>query len=85
MTGINEVDQYNIAIYPNPADEMLYIDRGAYNGITEFSLMDINGRVIFTENLNGLKSIDISKLHNGIYFYQMKSDDFVKIGKVIIE
>ena len=66
MTQTNETQSF-ANIYPNPANEMLYIDT---NGFQEAVIYDENGRQILSSHQN---SIDIHKLKSGIYFIAIKT------------
>lgn len=64
-------------IYPNPAKNILYIDKSEVNYPTEIAIYDVNGKLVLlkeTEKINQNK-IDISKLSKGFYFVTIKNDD----------
>jgi hypothetical protein len=88
MEGINIVSTVNINEYtsmqwfvgqniPNPAQKTTLIPfRLPEAGNVTFSLMTINGQILFFQNVeasagNNSLSYDISTLSNGIYFYVM--------------
>lgn len=69
-------DKNWFAIYPNPAKNMLFIDKSQSNYPTEIEIFDVNGKLVLqqeTEKINQNK-IDISKLVKGIYFVTIKND-----------
>lgn len=73
ITDINELDDNKsiLKIYPNPAKDVLYIDGSS---IREVSLLDLQGRKLIVEQLNGgVNSIqwNISKYSSGIYIVQV--------------
>jgi hypothetical protein len=49
-------------IYPNPTRVIVTVE-----GNTTITIIDIQGRVVSTEKVEGLKSIDISSLPKGVY------------------
>lgn len=49
-------------IYPNPTRGIVTVE-----GNTTITIIDIQGRVVATEKVEGLKSIDISSLPKGVY------------------
>ena len=57
---------YSIKIYPNPANELVYLE-STVNDITFVQILDYSGKQIFQERRNVIKSIDVSELNNGIY------------------
>lgn len=56
-----------IRVYPNPAKDKLTIE--AENGITAIEILDISGKIIYTEKVQQATNItaDISSLANGMY------------------
>jgi hypothetical protein len=61
----------NISIYPNPADEILYINTGRQNQM-QLELYDMTGKKISGQKLNsGLQNLDLSQMDEGIYFIRM--------------
>ena len=88
-SSINELNQTNTLIYPNPAKTHINIE---FNNILneEFSIDIINlvGQSVFSsiENLNREynKQIDISDLQNGAYFVNVYFQNQVLSKKLII-
>ena len=74
--AINEVDQQNISIYPNPSTDQITI---TFTGeIKSIKIIDLYGKVIskYIEPVNGIQ-VDISAFESGLYFvhYQLNSGD----------
>lgn len=73
----NESFEKNLfALYPNPAKNILFIDKSQSNFPTEIQIYDVNGKLVLqqkTEKINQNK-IDISKLTQGLYFVTIKND-----------
>jgi hypothetical protein len=67
----NQVD--NIKLYPNPANDFLFID-GLENMIFSTSIYNLQGQKIMNEECSKNK-IDISNLHDGLYFIKIIKDD----------
>lgn len=65
---VNDLDQTRFAVYPNPAEDKLYIT--AENNIQKLAISNIVGKEIQTFNVvsSGSTEIDISQLERGIYF-----------------
>lgn len=63
--GIDEAGKLGVAIYPNPAKDVINVT--ANDKIRSVSISDFSGKVVY----NGAAgSIDISGLANGVYFIQ---------------
>jgi uncharacterized protein YqkB len=56
-----------IIVYPNPANNFLFLKNNtSINTVKRVRILDINGKVIFTENFSS--RINISQLTKGVYF-----------------
>lgn len=74
--GVATFDQSDAFLYPNPADQMLYIN-GADNQL-EVELYDANGRKLY--ECSNTNAIDVSGLSQGVYLIKTASGNhrFVK-------
>lgn len=83
-SGICIQDLYKmISVYPNPANDFLYVDFAAIGDIdANYFISDITGRVLNTSNFSSkaVNKIDVSSLPSGVYFLKIKTKDneFVK-------
>jgi hypothetical protein len=77
ITGINEVtDNYNVSIYPNPANDYLMINTTTNENL-KIEIYTIRGQsVISTECINNASQmrIDISQLPSGMYFIRIANN-----------
>jgi hypothetical protein len=76
-------------VYPNPATSFIEIDLPVFNSTTQnkITVVDALGRTAET-NYNFANSkivIDVSKLSNGFYVLQVKSDENIYSAKFIVE
>ncbi|MEM6515180.1 MAG: FG-GAP-like repeat-containing protein [Bacteroidota bacterium] len=62
----------DLAIYPNPVKDMLYIKTKGNVVDKVASVFDINGKLIFSHKLTN-DTLDVSKLNSGIYFLRLES------------
>ncbi len=82
-TGMNELADQNINIYPNPAKEILHIDG---SGLQKLVMMNYNGQVVYeSNNLLSTNSINIGHLSKGIYVLKLETADGITVWKVVIE
>jgi hypothetical protein len=75
QTSLDELDNVNILLFPNPSAEMLNI---LWNGFdaSEIELLDATGRILANEKISGLEhSFNVSALSNGIYYIKLKAAD----------
>jgi len=78
--GINNIKNNKINIYPNPASDILYIERISDN--SEVKIIDNLGRIIYNKKLTN-NSVNISEFPLGIYTIIIKTNNLVKYSKFI--
>ena len=84
-----QINNNDIAIYPNPADDILYIDINEYRPINYsyvFELINLEGKVIKKVRLkNKNVEINISDIQPSLYIYRVisKNGAIIKKGKII--
>ncbi|MEO8150317.1 MAG: T9SS type A sorting domain-containing protein [Bacteroidia bacterium] len=91
-TGINEnnsVDDFYFSISPNPASDIMQITGNVQSGNAKLNLVDITGRICFTETVsskgNFSFNINANNLADGIYFLNMFDGNKKYSGKVLIQ
>ncbi len=72
-----------ILLFPNPANTFLNIPLASKVSVS-LALFDQSGRMIFLKHPTEEK-LDISTLDNGLYFYQLKVDETLVTGKLIVQ
>ncbi len=79
--GINEHETAFFSVYPNPANDVLYINFSD-NRETAIQLFDVLGKQVFIKETNGQSQdkIDLSSLPKGIYFLRInnKTEKIIK-------
>ncbi len=83
-TGINISStntQFNI--YPNPTNDQFFIDANTTEKLTA-DLHDVNGRQVYSANVSGKSTIDVSSLNEGVYTLTIKMVDGVVNKKLVI-
>jgi hypothetical protein len=86
--GINDQGlNNNFDIYPNPSNGEINIQSRIDLGDATIAIYDINGRKVFTENveLHNTTSINASSLDTGVYILQINGDSYAHTAKLIIE
>ena len=80
--GIDQFVFNQIKLYPNPVTDMLSIISTVT--ISEVTLVDMLGRILFTTNVNDIESkINMSNLPVGTYLVNVSIDNALKTFKVI--
>ena len=65
FAGVTAIDQSEFSMYPNPAQTQLYIDISDQNA--DFSIYDLNGRLIENGTIRYNHTLDVSYFNNGVY------------------
>jgi len=67
-TSIDEQFAFSLLkVYPNPTSSVLNIE---VKEQTQITIVNVLGEVVKAETINGLSTIDVSELNNGVYFIQ---------------
>ncbi|MGB0403967.1 MAG: peptidylprolyl isomerase [Salibacteraceae bacterium] len=82
---ITLADQNKLQIYPNPANNELFIQGFSDRTIT-IELLDLNGRLVKevkpqSENY----SLDVSSLENGVFILRTYGNDFYNTTRIVIQ
>lgn len=74
-------------VYPNPGKGLFTIDTRKFNWQAyDLEVTDLNGRQLLKKRMQqAVQTIDLSGLHAGIYFLQLKSGTFTETSKIIIQ
>lgn len=88
-TGITEtIQNENIKLSPNPADEFVTINFGNSKAIKQFEILDLNGKLIESFTVNSkTETIGVGHLNNGLYFYTVrdKNSSIITAGKFTVK
>lgn len=69
------LSEINIEIYPNPANQYVYINSDANDYPLHYQVLSIDGKLLIDNKLNKDEFIDISELSNGMYIIQILNKD----------
>jgi plastocyanin len=83
-TPTSEGDAQPIDLFPNPTKDFIRIEGvSKIQGAITLSIYDITGKTVFEKNLNGQNTLDLSKLKEGIYLYNLSADnELIQTGKI---
>jgi len=84
-TGINENMEANVDVYPNPMTDALHVRLLTASG-AQFEMLDATGRTVISAIISQMDSrIDVSRLPQGMYIYQVRGMDNVvlRTGKLM--
>ena len=79
IEGIENYNQQQIKIYPNPANNKITIDA---NDVLDVKLFDVLGKQITSTKTN---DVDVSNFNDGVYFLQIKTNTTTTTQKIIVQ
>jgi Secretion system C-terminal sorting domain len=83
--GQNEMKDEPVSLFPNPANSFINIIVPRNPDGSDFILVNLQGEQVLSHSLNhGSNTFSISDLIPGVYFYQVKSNQFTHYGKLTI-
>ncbi|PLW94241.1 MAG: hypothetical protein C0591_13125 [Marinilabiliales bacterium] len=88
-TGIQENDNMQLRLHPNPATSIVTLQSSFFNQQSSFvGIYDLNGRQFLEKHfISGTETIelDISGLHSGLYFCRISSNKYSITKKLFIK
>lgn len=76
--GIQDIPLDNVNIYPNPASQTIKVETDLSQEKGTVIIYSIHGQKLLTRSLKGSETeIDISRLENGIYFFEVIGEEKV--------
>ena len=83
--GIDENPLAVVQVYPNPANEVLFVDVKDLEGINSIELLDMNGKQILVQNKieAGINTLAIEHLDAGIYQVRITQNDYQSTQSLI--
>jgi hypothetical protein len=76
----------NIQVYPNPAQDKIYLTSLGFNGMARLQITTVTGQSVQQQNVrlgNEATEISISHLPKGIYLLRLQTEQQSFIQKVI--
>jgi len=83
---IDELNADEISIYPNPSDDILYIEYPGY--IKSFKVINHLGQIVFSDEKQGFDTkfmLNVSDYQSGIYFISIETNSKTILEKVAIQ
>jgi hypothetical protein len=84
ILAIDEFNDSLFSIYPNPAQESLFVDNNSNSEIISIKIFDVLGRLVLQEK-EQFHQLNISSLESGVLFVEILTDVRKVIKKVIKE
>ena len=74
VTGINDIKNSNIKIYPTPTNNIINFEGLTKNENNTIQIFDVQGKLVITKTITEKGTIDLSELNKGVYV--------IKIGEL---
>lgn len=84
LLSTNETKKKNVALFPNPAQDLLLLDNSNNIEITSIRVYDVLGRLVLTKN-GDVSQLNVSHLNSGVLFIEIETDQGVLTKKIIKE
>jgi hypothetical protein len=85
VSGILELSNVteHINVYPNPTTGQFTVETNINNKQT-LQILDVNGKLVFSQLINGTANVDVTNLNAGVYTLAIKTADSVMNKKLVI-
>ena len=83
VTGIDDINSSAINLYPNPANTTVTVD--GIEGEALVTIVDMNGRTVFSEKTVSSITIDLGGMAKGAYFVRITGENSSAIRKLIVK
>ena len=83
--GIDGVDAGAISLYPNPASTTVTLRVSEQMVGSTVSIVDVNGRVVYTQTATQSLTIDLSDMAKGAYFVRLTGEQSTVVRKLIVK
>jgi hypothetical protein len=84
-THLNSYGTPSLLIYPNPANDRIFIEVPPALISGNIYLLDISGKILGVQKIKGkTEEVDVSTLEEGVYFIKIQLDTFIQYDKFII-
>lgn len=84
-TGMQELDRYDLSIYPNPAHDILTIELpSSAEPVTQAIIYNSLGQIVMSREIKaGSGQVDISPLSPGVYFIEVFLNDRIARARLV--
>ena len=83
--GFSDNPLAQVQVYPNPANEELFVDLKGLENVSNISILDINGKQVVSKDKiqEGVNSFDISSLKAGVYQVRISQNGYQYTQRII--
>lgn len=81
VTGLTDDSDQSLALYPNPANDLLHVPGEA---AMQLCILTLQGETVMQVEMQGTSTVDIHHLPPGLYLYTLRSGSKTRLGKLVI-
>ena len=83
----NIVETQHIRVYPNPADQYVFVELAAENNEKgSVQICNLQGQIVMQKMVQkGLTRIDVSELAEGMYIMKVETRGVVRVNKLVVQ
>jgi len=83
ISGINDISEHELTVFPNPASEFIMIGSGHLNQQVLIELFDMKGSKIVSGYLTGNEKLYVNQLNSGVYICRVQFNDRIVNTKLV--
>lgn len=83
ISGINDISEHELSVFPNPASDFVMIGTGDLNQVVLVELFDIEGNKVISRYQSGNEKIYVNQLNSGIYICRVHFNDQIISSKMV--
>jgi len=85
LVGVNELEEEEFSIQPNPAINEIQIGLPQHliNEAFQVRIFNLNGQLIHEGNKTSIRTLDISSLHQGFYILEIRNENWIARRKFL--
>ena len=87
--NIEEMYFNDLTLYPNPTNGIVYISNEGSNESFNYSIMDVDGRVVATEtsaiNASSITEVNLTGKVTGVYLVRIYNSNAEKVYRVVLQ
>ena len=80
-TIVHEISQHQLAVYPNPASDVIYIE-GMTSNVADYAIFNVLGQKVIAGSTDG--TISVADLEKGLYILQIKGENLLETTKFMV-
>jgi hypothetical protein len=84
LADVADMPVVTVTIYPNPNEGKFTIDFGTDVGAAEVKLIDVNGRVVYLDDISGVSYAEVNlEQPAGVYILQLTIDGNTSMYRIV--